>query len=151
MRGWNIYNNSFINCTTGTFVGGGRLNNVSYNYYENVGTAHHFDNRGMGWQKPSFVNCSCHGKAPNNGCACDTGAITYEIEGPAGSAWKAEFGRLVGTVKDVNCGTNELGLIPCYNVVSNNQYCRTKTMCDASMSEVEAWHSSMVNNVEFCR
>ena len=151
MSSWNIYNNSFINCTTGTFVGGGRLNNVSYNYYENVGTAHHFDNRGMGWQKPSFVNCSCHGKAPNNGCACDTGAITYEIEGPAGSAWKAEFGRLVGTVKDVNCGTNELGLIPCYNVVSNNQYCRTKTMCDASMSEVEAWHSSMVNNVEFCR
>ena len=47
MSSWEVYNNSFINCTTGTFVGGGRLNNIHDNYYEDVDTVHHFDNRGM--------------------------------------------------------------------------------------------------------
>ena len=48
MSSWEIYNNSFINCTTGTFVGGGRLNKFYNNYYQDVDTVHHFDNRGMG-------------------------------------------------------------------------------------------------------
>lgn len=40
-------NNSFYNCTTGTFIGGGSYNLIHDNYYENVDTAQHFDNRGL--------------------------------------------------------------------------------------------------------
>ena len=149
MSSWNVYNNTFKNCTTGTFVGGGRLNNISNNYYEDVGVAHHFDNRGMGWEKSGLINCTCT-KAPMGGCECDPGAVKYEANGPAGAIWKKEFGVLMKTLTDVNCGTDKLGLIPCYNVVSNNMYCRTKTFCDASQSSIESWHSVAENNVEKC-
>ena len=36
MSGWHIYNNSFFNCTTGTFIGGGSYNLIHDNYYELV-------------------------------------------------------------------------------------------------------------------
>ena len=43
MSGWHIYNNSFYNCTTGTFIGGGSYNLIHNNYYELVDTCQHFD------------------------------------------------------------------------------------------------------------
>ena len=46
MSGWHIWNNTFYNCMTGTFIGGGEFNNFHDNYYQLVDTAHHFDNRG---------------------------------------------------------------------------------------------------------
>jgi hypothetical protein len=57
MSGWHIWNNSFFNCDTGTFIGGGEHNNFHDNYYQDCDTAHHFDNRGMNWQGKSW-NCT---------------------------------------------------------------------------------------------
>ena len=51
MSGYEIYNNTFKNCYVGTFIGGGRRNNVYNNQYYNCTTAVHEDNRGLTWQK----------------------------------------------------------------------------------------------------
>lgn len=51
MSGYEIYNNTFKNCYVGTFIGGGRRNNVYNNHYYNCTTAVHEDNRGLTWQK----------------------------------------------------------------------------------------------------
>jgi hypothetical protein len=150
MSSWLVENNTFQNCMTGTFVGGGRLNTFQKNYYEDVDVAHHFDNRGMGWEK-SYPNCTCNRKAPMSGCECNVGAITYEISGPGGKIWRDMFPTLISTVNDTKCGTTTLGLIPCYNDISNNQYCRVKTFCDASSTNIQSWHSTINDNVEHCR
>ena len=51
MSGFEIYNNTFIDCQKGTFVGGGRRNHVYNNYYEDCDDAVHLDARGLNWQK----------------------------------------------------------------------------------------------------
>ena len=51
MSGYMIYNNTFTNCHVGSFIGGGRRNQVFDNSYHNCSTAVHEDNRGMSWQK----------------------------------------------------------------------------------------------------
>jgi len=51
MSGYLIYNNTFTNCHVGSFIGGGRRNQVFNNSYHNCSTAVHEDNRGMSWQK----------------------------------------------------------------------------------------------------
>ena len=51
MSGFEIYNNTFIDCQKGTFVGGGRRNLVYNNYYEDCDDAVHLDNRGLNWMK----------------------------------------------------------------------------------------------------
>ena len=40
------------------------------------------------------------------------------------------------------------GSVPCYNVVVNNTYCKTKKFIDASKSDVDGWHSTVSNNSE---
>ena len=47
MSGWDVFDNRFINCQAGTFIGGGRDNHFFNNYYENCDLVQHFDNRGM--------------------------------------------------------------------------------------------------------
>ena len=47
MSGFEIYNNTFIDCQKGTFVGGGRRNLVYNNYYEDCDDAVHLDARGL--------------------------------------------------------------------------------------------------------
>ena len=54
MSGYKIFNNTFVDCHCGTFIGGGRRNEVYYNTYDNCGLDVYLDNRGMGWQK---ANC----------------------------------------------------------------------------------------------
>lgn len=51
MSGYLVYNNTFTNCHVGSFIGGGRRNQVLNNSYHNCSTAVHEDNRGMSWQK----------------------------------------------------------------------------------------------------
>jgi parallel beta-helix repeat protein len=50
MSGWTIVNNTFIDCQKGIFVGGGRKNVILNNYFENVDTALHLDDRGDSWE-----------------------------------------------------------------------------------------------------
>ena len=58
MSGYEIYNNTFVDCQKGTFIGGGRRNHVHNNYYESCDTAVHLDNRGLNWQHASCLPVS---------------------------------------------------------------------------------------------
>ena len=51
MSGYLIFNNTFINCEKGSFIGGGRRNRVLNNTYHNCSISVHEDNRGMSWQE----------------------------------------------------------------------------------------------------
>ena len=44
ISGYEVASNRFVNCSVGSFVGGGRDNFVHDNYYENCELAQHFDN-----------------------------------------------------------------------------------------------------------
>ena len=55
-----IYNNTFINCHAGSFIGGGRRNQVLNNTYYNCSLAVHVDNRGMTWQADECKEVSPH-------------------------------------------------------------------------------------------
>ena len=60
MSGYMIYNNTFINCHAGSFIGGGRRNQVLNNTYYNCSLAVHVDNRGMTWQADECKEVSPH-------------------------------------------------------------------------------------------
>lgn len=86
---------------------------------------------------------------PNRGtCSCNPAALAYERSGPAGAAWGYRFAALVATLTDAKCGTAVLGMVPCYNSIVNNRYCRVATVVDASASDIAAWHSVARNNTE---
>lgn len=44
ISGYEVASNRFVNCSVGSFVGGGRDTSVHDNYYENCDLAQHFDN-----------------------------------------------------------------------------------------------------------
>lgn len=151
MSGWTVWNNTFLNCTTGVLLGGGRLNSFTENYFQNCDNgAVHFDNRGMGWQKNS-PNCTGPKGGPclprNGDCSCEPAAVRYELSGPAGAAWRSRFPALVATLDNADCGTASAGLIPCQNVLANNTYCNVKFFVDASQQQTDSWHSTVAHNV----
>eukprot|EP00051_Salpingoeca_urceolata_P032787 m.17437 g.17437 ORF g.17437 m.17437 type:complete len:750 (-) comp5452_c0_seq2:173-2422(-) len=146
MSGWEIYNNTFINCMTGTFSGGGRRNKFYNNYYQDVDTCHHFDNRGMNWQLSS-CNCSCGsaGCAPKQHASCDPGAVQYMLKSPAGATYASEWPELLTVATDKPC-------VPVENLVANNTYCNITRFTDASSSSIAAWNSTYSNNEQVpCR
>ncbi len=59
MSGASVYNNTFFDCQTGAFVGGGRYNLVKFNTFEQCDTAIHVDDRGLNWQA---ANCQVGGE-----------------------------------------------------------------------------------------
>ena len=101
MSGWSISNNSFYNCQTGSFIGGGRRNTVRNNYYEKCDTAHHFDNRGMNWEKSSAACTAPPCEPLSGGCQCNPSAATWMVtEAPAASVWASRFPYLKETGTD---------------------------------------------------
>ena len=111
MSGWSIFENSFLNCQIGSFIGGGRRNIVRDNYYERCDTAQHLDNRGMNWEN-SATNCTTIGKPFSN--TCNTGAAIWMVtESPAAKTWASRFPYLSSIEKDRLC-------MPAYNNISNN-------------------------------
>ena len=126
-----MYNNSFFNCSTGTFIGGGSFNLIHDNYYEQVDTCQHFDARGMGargGQKGTYSmpRASCNATQPcvttgNGGnCTCAAAAAYHMLHGPAGPEWNASWGtELQAVISDSKC-INSKGALPCYSQVVDN-------------------------------
>jgi hypothetical protein len=135
--GWHVYNNSFYNCTTGTFIGGGSFNLIHDNYYEQVDTCQHFDARGMGAHGMrardvhstgpySMPRVSCNASQPcvtttNGGnCTCPAAAANHMLHGPAGAEWNVSWGtELHAVISDTRC-INSKGALPCYSQVADN-------------------------------
>ena len=169
MSGWHIWNNTFYNCDTGTFIGGGEHNSFHDNYYQLVDTAQHFDNRGMNWQGGAW-NCTqvnCHAgdqtqqtsdtpdTSPNTtakGCTCNPAAVSAVLAGPGGAEWQAQFGAELKDVFSPPCAVAGKGAVPCFNVVENNEYCDVKKFIDATEVQTMSWHSLVSRNKEVkCR
>lgn len=117
MSSWHVWNNSFINCTTGTFVGGGRLNSIHDNYYQNVETCHHFDNRGM--SKSQKLASSPWPTSPSR-------AVTGAVGGDGGQARHGRQGN-VNALANWNCtansGLNGTACIPGSNTAPSTCGC----------------------------
>lgn len=137
MSGWEVYNNSFIDCNVGTFSGGGRLNLFHSNYYEKCDTAHHFDNRGQNWQKGS-CDCSHEAAAPFE-TSCDPAGVAFVLAGPQGSEWAARWPEL--TELNDAC-------VPVENEVRDNTYRNCGSFTDQSAETYKSWKSILDNNTD---
>jgi parallel beta-helix repeat protein len=143
MSGWNITNNTFVNCQTGVVIGGGRRNTVAGNHFERCDLAQHLDNRGMGGQPPNAVpNCTVVCEPLSSGCTCNTGAAEWMItKASAAAEWKSRF-PFFKTLR-----TDRLGQ-PAYNTIAGNTFCKCGKFIDATPEDCVAWGSSVGNNSE---
>jgi len=153
MSGWHIWNNTFYNCMTGTFIGGGEYNRFHDNYYQECDTAHHFDNRGMNWQGGA-ANCTAtpciagdQPKGTGNKCSCNPAAVTTLLDGPAGAEWKATWPEMED-VFHPPCLVSGKGAVPCKNEVVDNSYCKSAKFIDATQASTDSWDSTVKNNAE---
>jgi hypothetical protein len=138
MSGWSIFENSFLNCQIGSFIGGGRRNVVRDNYYELCDTAQHLDNRGMNWEN-SATNCTTIGQPFSN--TCNTGAAIWMItQSPAAKTWASRFPYLSNIEKDRLC-------MPAYNNISNNKYCKCGKFLDVSEDDANSWGTYVSENI----
>jgi len=141
MSGWTITNNTFFNCQIGSFIGGGRRNTVTDNYYEQCDVAQHLDNRGMTGQAGS-TNCSTMCEPLSSGCNCNTGAAQWMVTKAAAAAqWEVRFPYLK------TIPTDRLGQ-PAHNTITNNKYCKCGQFIDATQEESDAWGSVVNNNTK---
>ena len=125
MSGWTIENNTFIDCQKGVFVGGGRKTRVVNNYFHQVDTALHLDDRGLGWQASS---CK-----PPAGVDYVNAVAFAQL-----AAWAA-----YNITVDHYC-------TPVYNVFADNTCCGCQAVSDFTAAQAEGWLSSYLNNTEVC-
>lgn len=131
MSGYDIYNNTFIDCHCGSFIGGGRRNKVHENTYINCSVDVHIDNRGMNWQ-----NASCQ---PGGMFDQQLQSVNYQQP-----PWSTHYPELVNIFKDHPC-------VPVYNDVENNVYCNADgEFIDVSSTQIEDWLDIVENNTEKC-
>ena len=151
MSGWHVWNCSFINCSTGTFVGGGSYNVIHDNYYEMVDTCQHFDARGKGHGPSCNASAPCVTTGNGGNCTCPGGAAYHMLHGPAGQEWNSSWGtEMQAVISDPKCVNNK-GALPCHTQVVNNTYCRSKKFIDASGQATNSWNAVVKNNTEKCR
>ncbi|XP_065182890.1 uncharacterized protein LOC135813810 [Sycon ciliatum] len=131
MSGYHIYNNTFIDCQKGTFIGGGRRNLVHDNYYENCDAAVHMDARGLGWQKTSCQK---------------SGSFFQEMESVHYDQppWSTHYPELLTIFSEHPC-------YPAFSAFTNNDYCKCKKFADVSTEQISKWFGTSSNNVEKCR
>ncbi|CAI8007342.1 hypothetical protein GBAR_LOCUS5158 [Geodia barretti] len=129
MSGYMIYNNTFINCHAGSFIGGGRRNQVLNNTYYNCSLAVHVDNRGMTWQADEC----------KEGGPFDQQLQSVHYQSPP---WSVHYPQLVHIFQDHPC-------VPVYNTVEDNQYCHGEFI-DVTAEETREWLDTVANNTIHC-
>jgi hypothetical protein len=139
MSGWEVYENRFINCQAGTFIGGGRDNHFHDNYYENCDKAQHFDNRGMNWQN---YGCNC----TEGVTTCNPAAASALVSDPTSTAYVAAFPEIKTAILPADGGTHMC--VPVNNVIENNRYCKCATFVDITGETAASWLSIIRNNTE---
>jgi len=130
MSGWQIENNTFINCSTGVLVGGGRRNVVQNNHFLNCNLGVHFDNRGMNWQKDMC--------APGGQFEMQLNSVNYKQP-----PWSKAYPFLVSIMEDHPC-------IPVYNNIDQNDFCNCPKFLDATPDQVKEWLSTADGDTQKC-
>ena len=146
ISGWEVHNNSFIDCQVAVAAGGGRDNHFTNNYYEACDLAHNFDARGM--SKPGAnaeCNCTCGTTGcapfPDSGGGCLPGAVSYVLAAPSGTRWASRFPRLARATTERPC-------VPVDNSLVDNQYCGCKRFVHVWGGTFSEWNSTIARNAE---
>jgi len=130
MSGWHVYNNTVINAQVGVLLGGGRMNNITQNHFQNCDLAIAFDNRGMNWQASSCT-------PPNGTLILGLEAVNYQ-EPP----FSVEYPWLPYILKERPC-------VPVYNRIAFNTYCQlSEEFINQGSQQFEDWEDYFENNVQ---
>ena len=129
ISGYDIYNNTFVDCICGVFIGGGRSNRVHGNYLQQCDVALHVDNRGSSWQASSA-------KFPSG--ALWLGVAKIE---PFELPWASSFPRLWNLSY---CG------VPVFNELNNNVLCNN-TKDEDFFNQTKHWLVTYEGNTRQCR
>lgn len=145
MSGWEFYNNTIINSSTGVLLGGGRRNSIRDNVFINNDNDVHFDNRGQTWQ---LAYC-------RENCTDNKGLVQKECFNAKLKSLKytqppysTTFPELLSIYEDHPC-------MPVYNTIEGNTYCHAKSkdggnFIDVTPEVAAGWHSTVANNNERC-
>ena len=115
MRGWQILDNTFVDCQCGILLGGGRDNVIRGNTFVRTDMAIHFDDRGLGGEKGS----------------CDSTGRDY-VQGLNASmnpAW-AKYGMAWADL-----------CTPVNNTIEGNSFCQCPIFVDVPPATVTKWKS----------
>ena len=132
MSGWRFENNTFDDCDTALFIGGGRSTVATGNTFSNCNLAVHLDNRGMNWEASQC-------KSPSGTSFKDVEAV---LAGPAAKEWTARFPELL----KIHAGDHLC--VPVYNQIEGNTYDKgsVKKFIDASDADIAAWLDVVKDN-----
>eukprot|EP01052_Picozoa_sp_SAG31_P006617 SAG31_NODE_306_length_17979_cov_7.825447_4_plen_232_part_00 len=140
VSGYEVTQNRFINCSVGSFVGGGRDNHIHDNYYESCDIAQHVDDRGMNWDHAA---CQC-----TNGTGCAPAVAWKLVSDPAGAKFVAAYPQVKTAVLPAHGGVEICK--PAFNRFENNVYCRCGRFLDMNVSAIQGYDSIVHNNTEAC-
>jgi len=149
MSGYTIFNNTFIDCQIGMFIGGGRRNTVMFNTFQHCDTAVHLDARGVG-----CYQASCYPNCPGN-CDADTIWGPSGIDGSVSASgkfvpnpkwaqlpWGQRFPELTSIAIDGRMGD------PVHNIIEGNQVCGCGQFLDQNSTRITAdWMGVVADNM----
>lgn len=125
MSGWEVYNNSFLDCEGGIVLGGGRRTHIKYNSFENCDWAIHTDDRGM------------NGLGAGNLQTMLTSFARFNVTEPP---WATRYPYLANELNDNPAW-------PEYNQIAYNRYRFVGSFMDGlSPVAFENYHSSAFEN-----
>jgi len=145
MSGWEFYNNTIINASTGVLLGGGRRNSIRDNVFINNDNDVHFDNRGQTWQLAYCrENCTDNKGLVQKECF-NANLKSLKYTQPP---YSTTFPELLSIYEDHPC-------MPVYNTIEGNTYCHAKSkdggnFIDVTPEVAAGWHSTVANNNERC-
>lgn len=140
--GYEVTGNSFSNCQIATFVGGGRRNIITDNWYNYSDVSVHVDARGLAW-----ANYAC--QVPSG--SLYQGLLSVNFLSPP---WSVHFPELVSIPSNWPCA-------PVFNRISGNSWCpsrlpvpggngtRFDNFTDFS-DEVGPWLEMVYDNSRWC-
>lgn len=124
LSGITVINNTFVDCTQGVLVGGGRDVVVNFNSFQGCGTGIGFDNRGMNWQLGMCTyNSTYTGELVQ-------GLFNVKYTQPP---YATEYPPIVSTLQDHPC-------VPVNVTIQDNTYCGiTGKFLTATPQEMQSW------------
>jgi hypothetical protein len=129
ISGFTVFNNTFIDCYAGVFIGGGRRHIVTQNDFQDCSTCVHVDDRGLTWQKDS---CK-----PGGSFEQQLQSVNYQQP-----PWSIRYPELINIMKDHPC-------VPVYNDIENNTYTNSTKFFDVPDTSLKTWLDTQRNNTEY--
>mmetsp|Transcript_504 Transcript_504/g.920 ORF Transcript_504/g.920 Transcript_504/m.920 type:complete len:310 (+) Transcript_504:1100-2029(+) len=136
MSGYEMYNNSFVDCQVGILMGGGRRNHVKFNRFEKCDYAIQFDSRGIGSFGPNcYPDCPAWTVKMAPTLWHSIGGSDDDLTRPgswvATAPWAIRYPELANIAEDGALGE------PVYNEIVGNSYCLCGDFITTNASDIE--------------